>query len=535
MDGVLKRKYMATNLFGPSPLELQQAQQGALRAQATQYAQLSPLERASQGLYQAGSNIGGGIAGLMGIQDPAMERQSAIAAIASKYDITKPDDLIKVAQELQAAGFNQEAMAASGKAQELKTAEQTAAINKQNLLTGQYNYEETVRKGGMARQQEGMQAQALDIGKTLYNADGSVNKEVAQSLANLGPVGSAEIERQQTTRQAFQPKTQVLGKRLVSFDPVENKWSFITPEGTKTADAGSNLAQMMIDTKAVDPSVVPFATSIAKNWDMQTPEEQQSGLQHLTTINNAALQRATKKAEAAAGGSDKVQSSKILADGTVISVLKDGGTKVTNSAGEVITGSARTDAVKAAEQFGTDVQGGRAAARDQAGVSAKVVSDAYKQIGNINNNISNLENASAALKAGAKTGVIASKFPSLNESSILLDNVQNNLGLDVVRSVTFGALSQGELSMALATALPTNLNEAALATWIDNKVAAQKKLSKYLNEEVKFLAKGKTIGDWIDFVESKQAKGTNTPTTPPAKVVSTGNPLVDKYLNLPKP
>lgn len=130
MDGVLKRKYMATNLFGPSPLELQQAQQAGLRTQASQYAQLSPLERASQGLYQAGSNIGGGIAGLMGIKDPAMERQSALTAITSKYDINSPDSLLKAVPELIAAGFQQEAVAASTRAQEISKAQSDLAASK---------------------------------------------------------------------------------------------------------------------------------------------------------------------------------------------------------------------------------------------------------------------------------------------------------------------------------------------------------------------------------------------------------------------
>lgn len=113
---------MATNLFGPSPLELQQAQQGALRAQATQYAQLSPLERASQGLYQAGSNIGGGIAGLMGIKDPAMERHSAITAIASNYDYNTAEGLVGLAKELADKGYQQESMLAAAKAQEISKA-----------------------------------------------------------------------------------------------------------------------------------------------------------------------------------------------------------------------------------------------------------------------------------------------------------------------------------------------------------------------------------------------------------------------------
>lgn len=113
---------MATNLFGPSPLELQQQQQAGLQARATQYAQLNPLERAAQGMYQAGSNLGGGIAGMMGIQDPAMARQSAVTAIASNYDRNDPAALIKLSQELANKGFMQESEMAAAKSQELAKA-----------------------------------------------------------------------------------------------------------------------------------------------------------------------------------------------------------------------------------------------------------------------------------------------------------------------------------------------------------------------------------------------------------------------------
>ena len=113
---------MATSLFGPSPLELQQKQQANLQEQSLQYAKLNPLERAAQGMYQAGSNLGGGIAGMMGIQDPAMARQSAITALASKYKISDPTELRQLAQELADNGFQQESMLAAGKANELEKA-----------------------------------------------------------------------------------------------------------------------------------------------------------------------------------------------------------------------------------------------------------------------------------------------------------------------------------------------------------------------------------------------------------------------------
>ena len=55
-----------------------------------------------------------------------------------------------------------------------------------------------------------------------------------------------------------------------------------------------------------------------------------------------------------------------------------------------------------------------------------------------------------AIDAGADTGFIASKVPSLTEASILLNNMQSQLGLDLIQNTTFGALSESELNFANA-------------------------------------------------------------------------------------
>ena len=86
-----------------------------------------------------------------------------------------------------------------------------------------------------------------------------------------------------------------------------------------------------------------------------------------------------------------------------------------------------------------------------------------------------------------------------------MDTVKNELGLDVVGSVTFGALSQGELTLALNTALPTKLDEAGLVDWIDRKISAQGKLQDYLYAQAIYLADGdKTIGDWLRSQKAEQ-------------------------------
>ena len=116
---------MATSLFGPSPLDYQQAQQAGLQQQASQYAQLNPLQRAAQGMYQAGSNLGGGIAGLMGIQDPMVEKASKIESILQGSDQTSAQGFMDLYKKFSDANLPQQAQLAAAKAQEFKQSEAT--------------------------------------------------------------------------------------------------------------------------------------------------------------------------------------------------------------------------------------------------------------------------------------------------------------------------------------------------------------------------------------------------------------------------
>jgi hypothetical protein len=194
-----------------------------------------------------------------------------------------------------------------------------------------------------------------------------------------------------------------------------------------------------------------------------------------------------------------VQSSTILDDGTVVTVLKDGTRLVRNALGEKVEGQIAADAIREAQAYGSDIQGERAGSRRAATVSVDAALKAFESVNDITINIANLEEAKRlVVQDGANTGVIADLLPNWTASSIALNNVKNRLGLDVVGSVTFGALSASELDLALDTALPTNLSETALADWLNSKIIAQRKLSSYLQKQATFLADGdKTIGDWL--------------------------------------
>ena len=195
----------------------------------------------------------------------------------------------------------------------------------------------------------------------------------------------------------------------------------------------------------------------------------------------------------------EVQASSILDGGVVVTVMKDGTTKVLDASGAELEGDARAEAIREAEDRGIQIQTERAGGRRAATVAVNTSLSAFDQVGKSRSNIANLEEAKRlVVEEGANTGVIASRFPNWKASTVALETVKNELGLDVVGSVTFGALSQGELNLALNTALPTDLTEDALVDWIDRKIVAQRKLQDYLYAQAIYLADGdKTIGDWL--------------------------------------
>lgn len=159
------------------------------------------------------------------------------------------------------------------------------------------------------------------------------------------------------------------------------------------------------------------------------------------------------------------------------------------------------------EQTKSELQGKIAAVKAAVSKGSKV----FDSIAPIGVAIANFDDAIKAIDDGADTGVISSMLPSFRESSILLDAIQNRLGLDVIGSTTFGALSESELAFALRTALPTNLQPSALREWLVAKKRAQQKVKERLEEAASFLSDGThTIKDWIEFDKAKQLNIQNT-------------------------
>ena len=134
---------MAEGLFGPSPWEIQQAQQQAMVRNAAAYAQQSPLERAAAGMYQAGGMLGGMAAGALGGKNVAVDQAQSIQEIQKGIDHSTPDGLMEGARKIKELNSGL-ALKYVQAAQTLK--EKEAGINLKNAqatraLTGPRDYE----------------------------------------------------------------------------------------------------------------------------------------------------------------------------------------------------------------------------------------------------------------------------------------------------------------------------------------------------------------------------------------------------------
>lgn len=249
--------------------------------------------------------------------------------------------------------------------------------------------------------------------------------------------------------------------------------------------------------------------------------------------------------------------SEIYNNGTTVRVF-DTGTEIELADGTIVTDPAqRQEAMQAARDSGIqqafdenraarsgtnagDIEtGGAAAASIEAGKNAQEAGmNAYDAAGVIAGKISTIDEAIAALDAGAKSGMLQSQVPTWNAATIELRRLRNEMGLDVIGSVTFGALSKDELNLALQTAMPDKMQEPELRAWLVRKKEAQEKLLSYVEAQAEFLLEpGNTVSDWIKMVKagevsaSTRAATPDTTTTAPAQQTTPpADPLRD-FLN----
>jgi hypothetical protein len=199
---------------------------------------------------------------------------------------------------------------------------------------------------------------------------------------------------------------------------------------------------------------------------------------------------------------NNIRMSEFLPDKTMVGVTQAGDIVVKDVAGNRITGDAAKRKIDEALQRGIDLRGEAAKAEAEARQAVAQVQQYSKSVDSINSDITTLKEAKSILQSAIDegrftgTGPIAQYLPALTDTSQELRNVARRMGLGIISSTTFGALSEGELKLAMDTAFPKGLKGQALLDWLQERIDAKQKLNDQMNEAVQFLGGGGTVAQW---------------------------------------
>lgn len=219
-----------------------------------------------------------------------------------------------------------------------------------------------------------------------------------------------------------------------------------------------------------------------------------------------------KAKELSMGGGENagVQSSNILDDGTVIQVLKSGGTRVVDPSGNVLSGQARADAIKAAQNYGAEIQaaraGGRTASTETAKDIAKYKNTLFDSINNGNRTLNKYEMALEQIDKGAESGPVMKMLPSMQDSTLLMDTIRKDIGMEIVGSGVLGVNpTDADVKLAMDVAIPEGLRPDVLKKEIQRRAQVISDLNTAQREYYKMLDSGKTKGDILKMAEEKRA------------------------------
>lgn len=124
--------------------------------------------------------------------------------------------------------------------------------------------------------------------------------------------------------------------------------------------------------------------------------------------------------------------------------------------------------------------------------------DAYQQSRDLRNQVKEFELAMSYVEDGALSGWLQNKMYAMDDRTALLRGIQNKLGISVINSATFGALSEREMQMAMATNLNLSLPPDELRQMILEQIRVRTKLAREFEFQADLLLReGGTYTDFI--------------------------------------
>jgi hypothetical protein len=171
---------MVAGLFGLTPEMYGEQQRISALNEGINLAKLNPSARGTAMIYGGAKGLGNAIGGLMGVEDPMLNRITKRQQILGMIDPSKPETFDMAVQFALQSGDAEAAYAL----REQSTQARMQAMKNEDYLT----------QRGQRMQTQGLEGIAQNLITQLKNPDGSVNEEVKNKLMSF-PQGQAAISQ----------------------------------------------------------------------------------------------------------------------------------------------------------------------------------------------------------------------------------------------------------------------------------------------------------------------------------------------------
>ena len=223
---------MVAGLFGLTPEMYQNQQYQQDLKRGYELAQLSPGAAAQAGLQASVGQLGRGVAGAMGIEDPQLKLISTRNTIAQQIDQTNPESILKGAQMLAQMGDQQGAITL---AQYARQAQSEMALVQQRRAAEQSSLATAAKTQLSVRQEEELRAELSKLGPD------ATQDQVIGVLTKYGPP-----EKVLAALTAAQSRTEATQARTAASDAANQA----KIDAAKTAaDAALERAKVLADAK----------------------------------------------------------------------------------------------------------------------------------------------------------------------------------------------------------------------------------------------------------------------------------------------
>ena len=214
------------------------------------------------------------------------------------------------------------------------------------------------------------------------------------------------------------------------------------------------------------------------------------------------LQEAMGKIKAATGSATTYHTPARFKDGSFSTSNNAGGLTYTDKKGNSFDPGDKgyADAVAASVESGLQYASDLEFRVGQSGQRTEDLKNIRSSIAGVRQGQNIYGKIADAVDDGAITGPFAKFFPTWQAATTELENLQKQLGLNLIQNTTFGALSESELKFALDTAMPP-FRGPRLKEWALEKQRTQKLLIAYLYDMSQYISSGE--GTAQDFETKK--------------------------------